>query len=143
MSGRYPPLCCNLTLIAMQGHQTTNSNKTVVYFLPIYSGRRVRRMYQPGSHRGKVTQDLSSTILLRRMPLFASLEGFNRSFPSSTVKLNFCVLTVSSFSICWAFSSTIRATYAFNFILFLSWEGFSRFLPSSTVNSSSPLVGHV
>ena len=143
MSGRYPPLCCNLTLIAMQGHQTTNSNKTVVYFLPIYSGRRVRRMYQPGSHRGKVTQDFSSTILLRHMPLFASLEGFNRSFPSSTVKLHFCVLTVSSFSTCCAFSSTFRATYAFIYILFLSREGFSRFLPSSTVNSSSPLVGHV
>ena len=142
MSGRYPPLCCNLTLIAMQGHQTTNNNKTVVYFLPIYSGRRVRRMYQPGSHRGKVTQDFSSTILLRRMPLFASLEGFNRSFPSSTVNLHFCVLTVSSFSTCWAFSSTFRATYAFIFILFLSREGFSRLLPSSTVNSSSPLVGH-
>ena len=142
MSGRHPPLCCNLTLIAMQGHQTTKSNKNVVCFLPIYYGRQVRRMYQPGSHRGKVTQDFSSTILLRRMPLFASLEGFIRSFPSSTVKLHFCVLTVSSFSTCWAFSSTFRATYAFIFILFLSREESSRFLPSSTLNSSSPLVGN-
>ena len=27
-------------------------------------------MYQPGSHKRKVTQDLSSTFLLRCMPLF-------------------------------------------------------------------------
>ena len=53
MSGRHPPLCCNLTLIAMQGHQTTNSNKNVVCFLPIYSGRQVRRMYQPGVTQGE------------------------------------------------------------------------------------------
>ena len=58
-------------------------------FLPIYSGRQVRWMYQPGSHRRKVTQDFSSTFLLRRMPLFLSREGFSRSFPSSTVKSNF------------------------------------------------------
>ena len=32
-------------------------------------------MYQPGSHRRKVTQDLSSTFLLRCMPLFFSREG--------------------------------------------------------------------
>ena len=32
-----------------------------VYFLPIYSGRQVRWMYQPGSHRRKVTQDFEVT----------------------------------------------------------------------------------
>ena len=46
----------------------------------IYSGHQVRWMYQPGSHRRKITQDFSSTFLLRCMPLFLS----------STVKLN-CV----------------------------------------------------
>ena len=142
MSGRHPPLCCTLPLIAMQGHNTKNSNKTVVCFLPIYSGRQVRRMYQPGSHRGKVTQDFSSTILLLRMPLFFSRQGFSRCFSSSTVKSHFCVLTVSSFSTCWAFSSTFLAAHAFIIIIFFSREGSSRSFPSSTVNSSSPLVGH-
>ena len=33
-----------------------------VRFLPIYSGRQVRWMYQPRSHRRKVTQDFSSTL---------------------------------------------------------------------------------
>ena len=60
-----------------------------VCFIDIYSGRQVRWMYQPGSHRRKVTQDLSCTFLLRCVPLFFSREGFNRSFPSSTVKSNF------------------------------------------------------
>ena len=59
---------------------------------PTYSGRAVRWMYQPGSHRRKVAQDFSSTFLLRCMPLFFSREGFSRSFPSSTVKSNFCVI---------------------------------------------------
>ena len=36
-----------------------------------------------------VTQDFSSTFLLRCMPLFFSREGFSRSFLSSTVKSNF------------------------------------------------------
>ena len=57
-----------------------------VCFLPIYSGRQVRWMYQPGLHRRKVTQDFSSTFLLRRMPLFFSREGSSRSFLSSTVR---------------------------------------------------------
>ena len=35
-----------------------------------------------------VTQNLSSTFLLRCVPLFFSREGFSRSFPSSTVKSN-------------------------------------------------------
>ena len=36
-----------------------------------------------------VTQDFSSTFLLRCVPSFFSREGFSRSFPSSTVKSNF------------------------------------------------------
>ena len=56
--------------------------------------------YQPGSHRRKVTQDFSSTFLLRCLPLFFSRESFSRSFPSSTVKTNYCVLTNESFSTC-------------------------------------------
>ena len=39
-----------------------------VCFLPIYSGSQVRWMHSPGSHRRKVTQDLSSIFLLRCMP---------------------------------------------------------------------------
>ena len=60
-----------------------------VCFLPIYSGRQFRWMYQLGSHRRKVTQDFSSTFLLRCMPLFFLREEFIRSFPSLTVKSNF------------------------------------------------------
>ena len=37
-----------------------------------------------------VTQDFSSTFLLRFVPLFFSREGFSRFFPSSTVKTNLC-----------------------------------------------------
>ena len=36
-----------------------------------------------------VTQDFSSTFLLRCVPSFLSREGFRRPFPSSTVKSNF------------------------------------------------------
>ena len=36
-----------------------------VCFLPIHSRHQVRWTYQPGSHRRKVTQDFSSTFLLR------------------------------------------------------------------------------
>ena len=61
-----------------------------VCFLPIYSGRKARWMYQPGPHRRKVTQDFSSTFLLRCMPLFFSREGFSRSFPSSTASRILC-----------------------------------------------------
>ena len=57
--------------------------------LPIYSGHQLRWTYQPGSHRRKVTQDFSSTFLLRCVPQFFSREGFSHSFPSSTVKSNF------------------------------------------------------
>ena len=39
--------------------------------------------------RRKVTQDFSSTFLLRCVPLFFSREGFSHPFPSSTVKSNF------------------------------------------------------
>ena len=45
---------------------------------------------QPGSHRRKATQNLSSTFLLWCVPLFFSREGFSRSFPSSTVESNLC-----------------------------------------------------
>ena len=37
-------------------------------FLPIHSGHQNRWTYQPGSHRRKVTQDFSSTFLLRCVP---------------------------------------------------------------------------
>ena len=39
-----------------------------VCFLSIHSGHQIRWTYQPGSHRRKVTQDFSSTFLLRCVP---------------------------------------------------------------------------
>ena len=36
--------------------------------LPIHSGHQVRWTYQPGSHRRKVTQNFSSSFLLRCVP---------------------------------------------------------------------------
>ena len=74
-----------------------------VCFLPIHSGHQVRWTYQPGSHRRKVTQDFSSAFLLRCVPSFFSREGFSHSFPSSTVKSNFCVSTIWSLSTRWVF----------------------------------------
>ena len=76
----------------------------VCVFFPIFSGRQVRWMYQPESHRRKVTQNSTSTFLLPCMSLFFSREGFS-SFPSSTVKstLFFISPTIKSFSNCWAF----------------------------------------
>ena len=41
-----------------------------VCYLPIHSGHQVCWTYQPGSHR-KVTQDFSSTFLLRCAPCFS------------------------------------------------------------------------
>ena len=63
-----------------------------VLFLPVHPGHQVRWTYQPGSHRRKVTQDFSSTFLLRCVPLFFSREGFIHSFPLLTVKSNFVLL---------------------------------------------------
>ena len=39
-----------------------------VRFLSIHSGHQVRWTYQTGSHRTKVTQDISSTVLLLCVP---------------------------------------------------------------------------
>ena len=51
---------------------TSNFHKThlrvCVCFLPIHSGHQVRWTYQPGSHWRKLTQDFSSTFLLRCVP---------------------------------------------------------------------------
>ena len=44
--------------------------------------------HQPGSHRRKVTKDVS-TFLLRCLPQFLSREGFSHPFSLSTVKSNF------------------------------------------------------
>ena len=35
MSGRSPPLCCTLTLIAMQGHLTKNKTNLFIFCLEI------------------------------------------------------------------------------------------------------------
>ena len=54
------------------GHICSIQIDVCVCFLPIYSGYQDRWIYQPGSHRRKVTQGFSSTFLLRCMPLFFS-----------------------------------------------------------------------
>ena len=46
----------------------TPCTRVCVCFLLIHSGHQVRWTYQPGSHRRKVTQDFSSTFLLRCVP---------------------------------------------------------------------------
>ena len=75
-----------MILVTKTSDQTRQ--RVCVCFPPIYSWRQVCWMYQPGSHRRKITQDFTSTILLRCMPFFFSREGFGRPFPSSTVKSN-------------------------------------------------------
>ena len=70
-------------------------------FLPIYSGHQVRWTYQPGSHRRKVTQDFSCTFLLRCAPLFLSRGRIQPFLPLVDREVEFCVLTIQSFSTCW------------------------------------------
>ena len=146
MSGRHPPLCCTLTLIAMQRHQTKNSNKTVAAFFCVFSSHLFWTsssldvpvgITQGEGHTGFLIHLPSAAhafiFLVRRIQLILSLVDH---------KVAFGVMMLSSFSTCWAFSSTFLAAHAFIFTLFFSWEEFSRSFPSSTVNSSSPLVGH-
>ena len=83
-----------------RGHTGGRSHKIS---LPIHSGHQVRWTYQPGSHRRKVTQDFSSTFFLRCVPSFFSREGFSHSFSLVDREVEFCVLTIQSFSIRWAF----------------------------------------
>ena len=77
-------------------------------FLPIHSGHQVRWTYPPGSHRRKVAQEEGHTgflihllfavraliFLARRVQPFLSLVDR---------EVEFCVLTIQSFSIRWAF----------------------------------------
>ena len=77
-------------------------SKVCVCFLPIYSGRQVRWMYQPGSHKKDHTGFLihlpsavhAFIFLARRIQPFLSLVDR---------ELNFFVITIYSFSTCWAF----------------------------------------
>ena len=73
-----------------------------VCFLPIFSESQVRWMYQPGSHR-KVTQNFSSTFLLRCMRLNFLARRIQPFVSLVDREVEFCVLTISSFSTCWAF----------------------------------------
>ena len=146
MSGRRPPLCCTLTLIAMQGHQTKNSNRTVAVLFYVFGSHLLWTSSSLDVPAG-VTQGEGHTRFLIHLPSAAHAFIFlaRRIQPILTFvdrEVAFCVLTVLSFSIRWAFSSTFLATHAFIFILCFSREGSSRSFPSSTVNSSSPLVVH-
>ena len=72
-----------ITIISLRIFPSLPGSRLVcacVCILPLYSGRQVRWMYQPGSHKRKVTQDFSPTFLLRCMPLSFSQEGFSRPF---------------------------------------------------------------
>ena len=71
---------------------------------PIYSGRqaygRTSRGHTGGSsHRISHPPSFCGACALN----FLREKDFSRSFLSSTVKSKFCVLTISSFSACWAF----------------------------------------
>ena len=71
-------------LLFLPFQQTTSGIGHRVCFcclLHVYSGRQFGGMYQPGSHRRNVTQDFSSTFLLRCMPLFFSEKDSAVHFP--------------------------------------------------------------
>ena len=55
-----------------------------VFFLFILDIKFVGRTSRGHTSKRKVTQDFSSTFLLRCVPEFFSREGFSHSFPSST-----------------------------------------------------------
>ena len=65
-----------------------------VCVLSIYSGHEVRWTYQPGSHR-ILPSAVRALIFLARMiqPVLSLVDR----------KVKFCILTISSFSTCWAF----------------------------------------
>ena len=72
-----------------------------VCFLPIHSGHQVRWTYQPGSHRRKVTQFLIHLLSAVRALIFLA----RRIQPSLSLvdrEVEFCVLTIQSFSTRWA-----------------------------------------
>ena len=76
-----------------------------VCFLPIYSGRQVRWMYQPGSHRRNVTHDFPYTFLLRCMPLSFSREKDSAvRFPHRPCSRILCSNDLIVLHLtCWAF----------------------------------------
>ena len=88
-SHTYDSLALLMYDIMYRGYCPCQTVLCVVCFLPIYSGRQVRRMYQPGSLRRKVTQVFSSTfafiLLARRIQPFLSLVDR---------EVEFCVLTI-------------------------------------------------
>ena len=117
---------CSLCSLCCRHHVLPLLCFSLLCFLPVHSGHQWT--YQPGSHRRKVTQDFSSTFFLRCVPLFFSREEFSHSFPSSTVKVEFCVLTtIYSFSTRWAF-------------LFLFFSFLVRKIPSAGVELTSQRV---
>ena len=72
--------------------------------IPLASTVGLEPTYQRRSNRRKLTQDFSSTFLLRGLPYFFSRKGFSRPFPSSTVKSNFVYTRTnrSPLMTCWA-----------------------------------------
>ena len=99
MSGRSPPLYCTFTLIAMQGHQ---KNSVCVFsshsFWTSSSLDVPAGVTQEEGHTGFLIHLLSAVraliFLARRIQPFLSLVDR---------EVEFCVLTISSFSTSWAF----------------------------------------
>ena len=99
MSGRSPPLYCTFTLIAMQGHQ---KNSVCVFsshsFWTSSSLDVPAGVTQEEGHTGFLIHLLSAVraliFLARRIQPFLSLVDR---------EVEFCVLTISSFSTRWAF----------------------------------------
>ena len=67
---------CNKSPTLFIGKSSLLQCVMCVCFLPVHSGHQVRRTYQPGSHRRKVTQDFSSTFLLLRCVCVFSSPSF-------------------------------------------------------------------
>ena len=69
-----------------------------VFFPFFHSGHQVRWTYQPGSHRIFHPPSFCGACLH-----FFSREGFSLSFSLVDRQVESCVLTIQSFSTCWAF----------------------------------------
>ena len=119
--GENPPLCCTLTLIAIQGHQT----KTVIKPLQCFCVFSFH-LFWTSSSLGvptRVTQEEGYTGFLIYLPSAAHAFIFlaRRIQPILSLvdcEVTFFVLTVSSFSTCCAFSSAFLLSHMPLFIFF-------------------------
>ena len=88
-----------VTRIGIFPHIMPNKWRTIISCVCVFSSHSFwtsSSLDVPAGVTQEEAQDFSSTSL-RCVPSFFSREGFSHSFPSSTVKSNFCVLTIQSF----------------------------------------------